>query len=173
MKANEVMAIRERSAARRLAAGASLVLALTFAGCGASNPLNPNPTPTPTPAASKAVVALTLASVHIDVGTLPGFAFTLVSNLHLAESAGVAANIDYIRLDVYLADDTPLERTQISAAQIPGGNALAASGVRDFAALGLGFNSDIVTGRYVIVSVGTTDTHGNAQVASSGKLIFG
>jgi len=39
--------------------------------------------------------------------------------------------------------------------------------------LALGFNSDIVTGRYVIVSVATTDSHGNAQVSSSGQLIFG
>ena len=93
--------------------------------------------------------------------------------MHLTESGGVAATIDFIRLDVYLPNETLLERTQIPAAQIPGGNALAANGVRDFAGLALGFNSDILSGRYLVVSVGTTDARSNAQVTSSGKLIFG
>lgn len=173
MKATRQDMTRGRRAARRLAVSASLILGLALAGCGDSNPLNPDPTPTPTPAPSKANVTMNLASVHIDVGTLPGYAFALITNLHLIEGAGVAATIDYIRLDVFLPDNTLLERTQISSGQIPGGNALAASGVRDFASLALGFNSDIVTGRYVIVSVATTDSHGNAQVSSSGQLIFG
>jgi hypothetical protein len=173
MRANWGRAIRGRGWAGRLGTGVGLVLALALAGCGDTNPLNPTPQPTPTPAPSKAVVSMTLASIKIDVGTLPGFTYALVSDMHLKESGGVAATIDFIRLDVYLPNDTLLERTQISGGQIPGGNALAANGVRDFAALALGFNSDIVSGRYVIVNVGTTDTHSNAQVTSSGKLIFG
>lgn len=173
MKANRGRVNRRRGAAHFMAVGVVVVLGLALTRCGVTNPLNPNPTPTPTPVVAKANVALTLANIKIDTGTLPGFAFALVSDVHLAESGGVAANIDFIRLDVFTSTDSMIERTQISAGQIPGGTALAANGVRDFAALALGFNSDIVSGRYVIVSVGTTDTRGNAQVTSSGKLIFG
>jgi hypothetical protein len=173
MEANGEEMGRGRRTASRLTVGASLALALALAGCGDTNPLNPDPTPTPTPAATKANVTLTLAAARIDTDQLPGFFFALVSNVHLAETAGVAATIDYIRLDVYLPNNTLLERTQLTGAQIPGGNALAASGVRDFAGLALGFNSDIVPGRYVIMSVATTDARGNGQVASSGQLIFG
>ena len=173
MEADLGRAIRGRRASRYLALGASMLTVVALAGCGTSNPLNPNPTPTPTPAPSKANVVLTLANIKIDTGTLPGFAYALTSDIHLAENGGVAANIDFIRLDMYSSTDTNLERTQLSGSQIPNGTALAANGVRDFTALGLGFNSDIVSGRYVIVSVGTTDAKGNALVTSSGKLIFG
>lgn len=173
MKANRTRVIRGRGAASLLAVGVSL-LALALSGCGETNPLNPNPQPTPTPVPAKANVTMTLAAIRIDdSGKLPGFTYALVSNMHLAESGGVAATIDFIRLDLYLPNDTLLERTQIPSAQVPGGNALAANGVRDFTDLALGFNSDILRGRYVIVSVATTDARGNAQVSSSGQLIFG
>ena len=147
-------------------------LALALAGCGTTNPLNPTPQPTPTPAPSKAVVTLTLGGISLDT-IVPGFGHTLVSNIHIAEGGGVAATIDFIRLDVYLPNDTLLERTQTAGGQLPGGAALAANGVRDFAAYALGFNSDILSGRYLIVSVGTTDAKNNALITSSGKLIFG
>jgi hypothetical protein len=174
MEATAKEATRGRGMAQLRAAGVSLALALTFAGCGDTNPLNPDPTPTPTPAPpSKANVTLTLGAINLDTVGVPGFIHALVSNVHLNETGGVAATIDFIRLDVYLPNNTLLERTQIPSAQLPGGAALAANGVRDFAALPLGFNSDILTGRYVIVSVATTDARGNAQVTSSGQLIFG
>jgi hypothetical protein len=162
-----------RRAVRALAGGLSLALALSFSGCGATNPLNPDPQPTPTPAPTKANVSLTLGAINLDTVGVPGFIHALVSNVHLTESGGVAATIEFIRLDVYLPNNTLLERTQIPSAQLPGGAALAANGVRDFPALALGFNSDILTGRYIIVSVATTDAKGNALVTSTGQLIFG
>jgi hypothetical protein len=167
------VAPRGRSAARLMAATLCLGLALTLTGCGETNPLNPNPQPTPTPTPARANVTLTLTGITIDTNKAVGFAWALVANLRLNESAGVAATIDYIRLDLYLANNTLLERTQLSGSQIPGGNALSASGVRDFPALALGFNQDPLTGRYIVVSVATTDARGNAQVTSSGQLIFG
>jgi hypothetical protein len=173
MEANRGLTTRGRGTAPRLAVGFSLILALTLGGCGATNPLNPDPQPTPTPAPAKANIALTLAAIQLDTNKLPGFVYALISNMRLNENGGVAATIDYIRLDVYLPNDTLLERTQIASAQVPGGNALAASGVRDFPGLILGFNSDILTGRYLVVSVGTTDARGNVLVTSSGHLIFG
>ena len=160
-------------AVRALAMGSSLALALSFSGCGATNPLNPDPQPTPTPAPSKAIVALTLGAINLDTVGVPGYIHALVSNVHITESAGVAATIEYIRLDVYLPNNTLLERTQIPSAQLPGGAALAANGVRDFAGLALGFNSDVLTGRYIIVSIATTDAKGNGLVTSTGQLIFG
>jgi hypothetical protein len=172
MEANRGEVTRGRGTVPFLAVGFSLVLAMALAGCGATNPLNPDPQPTPTPAPSKANIAITLAAIQLDTDRLPGFFYALISNMRLNESGGVAATIDFIRLDVYLPNDTLLERTQILSAQIPGGNALAASGVRDFTGLILGFNSDILSGRYVIVSVGTTDARGNVQVTSTGHLIF-
>jgi hypothetical protein len=173
MEASRGQVIRRRGAAPLLAASVGLVLALMLSGCGETNPLNPDPLPTPTPAPAKANVTLALDAIRLDdSGSLPGYGFSLVSNLHLAETAGVAATIDYIRLDVYLPNDTLLERTQIGSAQIPGGTALAARGVRDLTGLALGFNSDIARGRYAIVSVSTTDARGNVQVVATGRLIF-
>lgn len=160
-------------ALRSLAAGTSLALALSLSGCGATNPLNPDPTPTPTPTIAKANVTLTLGAINLDTVGVPGYIHAFVSNVRLNESGGVAATIDFIRLDVYLPNNSLLERTQIPSAALPGGAALAANGVRDFAGLALGFNSDILTGRYLVVSVATTDARGNAQVTSSGQLIFG
>lgn len=173
MEANGTEVIRGRGAASRAAVAVSLALALALAGCGTTNPLNPTPQPTPTPAPAKAVVSLTLGGISLDSKDLPGFGHTLVSNIHIAESGGVAATIDFIRLDVYLPNDTLLERVQTAGGQLPGGAALAANGVRDFAAYALGFNSDILSGRYLIVSVGTTDAKNNALITSTGKLIFG
>jgi hypothetical protein len=173
MEVNGTEVIRGRGAAWRAAVGASLTFALTLAGCGDSNPLNPTPQPTPTPAPSKAVVTLTLGAIALDTVGVPGFIHALVSNVRVNETGGVAATIDFIRLDVYLPNDTLLERTQIAGGQLPGGAALAANGVRDFPGLALGFNSDILTGRYLVVNVGTTDARGNALITPSGKLIFG
>jgi hypothetical protein len=165
--------IRGGRAARILAAGLSLALSVSLSGCGETNPLNPDPTPTPTPPPAKAVVTLTLGAITLDTVGVPGYIHAFVSNVRLNESGGVAATIDYVRLDVYLPNNTLLERTQIPSAALPGGAALSANGVRDFAGLALGFNSDILTGRYLVVSVATTDARGNAQVTSSGQLIFG
>ncbi|HEY6554871.1 MAG TPA: hypothetical protein VI669_16065 [Vicinamibacteria bacterium] len=119
-------------------------------------------------------MTLALTGIRLETDSrVPGYINSLVSNMRLTESGGVAATIDFIRLDMYLPNNTLLERTQVLAAQVPGGAALGASSSRDFADLALGFNSDILSGRYIIVSVATTDARGNAQVTSSGQLIFG
>jgi hypothetical protein len=159
--------------ARHVAATLGLGLALTLAGCGETNPLNPNPQPTPTAAPARAVVTLSLTGISLENDKVAGFFWALVSNMRVSETAGVAATIDYIRLDMFLPNNTLIERTQLSGSQIPGGTALAARGTRDFPALALGFNQDPITGRYLVVSVGTTDARGNVQVTTSGQLIFG
>jgi len=167
------LAPRGRQAVRWVAATLGLGLGLALTGCGETNPLNPNPQPTPTPTPARANVTMTLTGISLENDKAAGFFWALVANVKLNESAGVAATIDYIRLDMFLPNNTLLERTQLSGAQIPGGNALSANGVRDFPALALGFNQDPITGRYLVVSVATTDARGNAQVTSSGQLIFG
>jgi hypothetical protein len=167
------VAPRGRRAARRAAAGLCLSAALAFSGCGEVTPLTPDPGPTPTPAPARANVGLSLTGIAIDFGTVPGYTYAIVSNVRLTESGGVAATIDYIRLDFHLPNNSLLERTQLSGGQIPGGTALAARGTRDFQALGLGFNNDPLTGRYIVISVQTTDARGNVQVVTSGQLIFG
>jgi hypothetical protein len=167
-----VTSLRQKPA-RRSAAALAIGLALALSGCGETNPLNPNPQPTPTPAPSKAVVVMTLDAIRIDDHKAAGFFWAIVANMRLNETGGVAATIDYIRLDLFLPNNTLLERTQMSGAQIPGGNALAARGLRDFTNLALGFNQDPITGRYIVISVGTTDARGNVLVVSSGQLIFG
>jgi len=174
MNAYEAKAARGWRGTWLAATGAGVVVALTLSGCGETNPLNPNPQPTPTPAPTRATVTVALTGVRLDTESkVPGYINSLISNMRLTESGGVAATIDFIRLDMYLPNNTLLERTQVPAAQVPGGPALAASSSRDFADLALGFNSDILTGRYIIVSVATTDARGNAQVTSTGQLIFG
>jgi hypothetical protein len=155
-----------------MAASLGLALTLALTGCGETNPLNPNPQPTPTPAAARAVVTLSLDNARIDTGQVQGFGWALVATLRLAETAGLAATVDFVRLDLYRPDDSLLERTQLGGNQLPGGNTLAARGARDIA-LALGFNNDPLPGRYIIVSVFTTDARGNALVTSSGRLTFG
>ena len=173
MEASVGKTIRKRGTAPFLAGALSLTLALSLMACGESNPLNPTPQPTPTPAPSKAIVTLTLGAITLDTVGVPGYIHAFVSNVRLNESGGVAATIDFIRLDVYSPANALLERTQIPSAALPGGAALAANGVRDFNGLALGFNSDILTGRYLVVSVSTTDARGNVLLTSSGQLIFG
>jgi len=172
MEANEGKSLWVRGGTRFLAGASSLTLALSLMACGESNPLNPDPQPTPTPTPSKAIVSLTLDAISLDTVGVPGYIHAFVSNVRLTESGGVAATIDFIRLDVYSPANALLERTQVPSAALPGGAALAANGVRDFSGLALGFNSDIVTGRYIVISVATTDARGNVLLTESGHLIF-
>lgn len=158
---------------RGFARGALAVLAIVLGGCGESNPANPTPTPTPTPTPSRHDAVMTLENVRVDYGKAPGFTNAVVCNMRINEQGGVAATIDYLRLEYYNPDGTLLERTQLAGTAIPGGTALAARGVRDFPALALGFNNDLVKDRYIIVSESTTDASGFNKVNASGRLIIG
>lgn len=149
------------------------VLALGISACGDSDPTNPTPQPTPTPTPSRADVVMTLEAVRITFGSAPGFTYSVVCNMRLNERAGVATNIDYLRLEYFNPDGSLLERTQLAGSAIPGGTRLDARGVRDFPALALGFNNDLVKDRYIIISESTTDGGGFTQVNSSGRLIIG
>jgi hypothetical protein len=152
---------------------AAALLALGLSACGESDTVNPTPQPTPTPTPAHADVVMTLEAVRVAFGEAPGFSNAIVCNMRLNERAGVATTIDYLRLDYFNPDGSLLERTQLAGSQIPGGTQLAARGVRDFPGLALGFNQDLVKGRYIVISESTTDATGFNQINKSGQLIIG
>jgi hypothetical protein len=102
----------------------------------------------------------------------PGFYNAVVYTLHVVESGGVACNMNFLRLEMYEKDGTFLEATQQGPDVFTGGNRLNAGQTRDFTEYSY-FNSDIRTGRSIVISVGTTDDKGNIQIWKAGQLVFG
>ena len=135
------------------------------AGCGDGNngsPTTPTPTPTPTPSqpsqASITVQVLGFGAITSGQGNLFGI------GLRVTESAGVGANINFIRLDVFRATGQFEERKEIGAGQITaqtGSNRLTANSTRDLDPVLFLFNATVKKGRIIRVTVGFTDDRGN------------
>ena len=135
------------------------------AGCGDGNNSSttaPTPTPTPTPPqpsqASITVEVLGFGAVASGSGNL--FAI----GLRLTETAGVGANINFIRLEVFRATGEFEERQEIGAGQITsqtGSNRLAANSTRDLNPVLFTFNATVKSGRIIRVTTGFTDDRGN------------
>ena len=148
-----------------------LGIALALPGCGGDSSSTPTPTPTPTPGPTAANIAVTINNPTAFSGGVPGFGYSLQFGLNVRESAGLGANINFVRLEIYNASGSLLERTENGANTVPGGNRLNPNSSRDFNVT-MGFNSDPVSGRFVLIGLGTTDDRGNTQVAVSDRLFF-
>jgi len=148
-----------------------LGLALALPGCGGGDSTTPTPTPTPTPGPTQANVTVTINNPTYGPGGTAGFGYSLEFGLNVRESAGLGANINFVRLEIFNASGSLLERSENGANTVPGGNRLNPNSSRDFNVI-LGFNSDPLNGRYVVIRLGTTDDRGHAQVASSTNLLF-
>lgn len=162
-----------RPAGRTASLGARLLLgmALALPGCGGDGGTTPTPTPTPTPGPSQANITVTISNPTYFTGGVPGFGYRLQFGLNVRESAGLGANINFVRLEVYDAAGSLLERTENGANTVPGGNRLNPNSSRDFNVT-MGFNSDPLSGRFILIGLGTTDDRGNTQVAVSQRLFF-
>lgn len=133
--------------------------ALATFGCGDSDS-GTSPTPTTSVGPSAANISGTVTNVGV-LGT--GSGNIVVFDLTLTESAGVGANINFIRLEVFRATGEFEERQEIGSGAITaqtGSNRLDASGTRVFN-VGFAFNATIKTGRVMRVTVGLTDDRGN------------
>ena len=153
--------------ARPLSAGLAL---LVLAACGGSSTPN-TPTTTPTPTVSAASIAVSISAVSAGAGSISGFAYETSFTLRLAESAGLGANINFIRMEVYSPGGTLLERVEVGANNFGGNNRLNAMQTRDLA-VRIGFNAQPETGRYVLISVGLTDDRGNNSTLVSSRYTF-
>lgn len=153
--------------------GARLLLgmALALPGCGGDSGTTPTPAPTPTPGPSQANITVTINNPTYFSGGVPGYGYSLEFALNVRESAGLGANINFVRLEIYNASGSLLERSENGANTVPGGNRLNPNASRDFNVT-MGFNSDPLSGRYVLIGLGTTDDRGNTQVAVSDRLFF-
>ena len=148
----------------------ALALALGLPACGGSNNMT-GPTPVPQPAgASQAKVAVTVSNATYDFSDDPSFNYQLTFGLQITESAGLAANVNFIRLEVYGAGDALLERREIGATNF-GSNRLPANGNVTYN-VKMHFNSDPLVGRYVLIGVSTTDDKSNTQLSITPKLAF-
>ena len=154
---------------RKLVALAAVVVA-ALPSCSSSSPTPPTPVVT-TPAVTAARIAVTLSSVTGRSSTIAGFAYQVSFGLRLAESAGLGANLNFIRMEIYTAGGTLLERLEIGANSFTGGNRLLANQTRDFNVT-MGFNSDPIAGRFLLIGVGTTDDRGNNTTFTSERFVF-
>jgi hypothetical protein len=142
-----------------------LFLVLAVVGCGGDSGTTPTPTTTTTsvPAGpSAANITLTI----IGAGALGSGQGNLVQfQIRLQESAGLGANINFIRVDVYRATGQFEERQEIGSGQIvnqTGTNRLNANETRNMTVT-IGFNATIKSGRIIRFTVGMTDDRGNNQ----------
>jgi hypothetical protein len=139
-----------------LAAG----LAVGLVACGGDMPgPTPLPAPTPTPAPRKASVAMSLANATVGVSPRAGFRYRLEFDVTVRESAGVGADLNFLRVDFLDANGGLLERQEAGAnrlSRLPAGGTLADHAVVDFNTGGVAV---------ALVSLNLTDDGGNTQEA--------
>jgi hypothetical protein len=140
-------------------------LLLTLGACGdgdSGTTTTTSPTPTPTPTTPSA------ADISVDIlsfgaaGSSMGNAFEI--GLRMTESAGLGANINFVRLEVFTALGAFEERQEIGSGSIiaqTGSNRLEGNATRTLNAL-FGFNATIKSGRIIQVTIGFTDDRGNS-----------
>jgi len=140
------------------------VLMVVISGCdGGSSPS----TPTSTPPAATAPPAPSQASITVSASNglvIASGAGNLVQlSVALRETAGVGANINFLRLEIFRATGEFEERTEIGAADIIAGigdNRLAANSTESMI-LRFFFRATVKTGRQMLLTVNLTDDRGN------------
>jgi hypothetical protein len=142
-----------------------LLLALAVFGCNSdsSSPTTPTTTTTSAPAGpSTAIINLTI----LDSGLLAGGQGNLVGfSFRLQESAGLGANINFIRVEIFRPTGEFVERQEIGSGEIvnqTGTNRLEANESRDMTVI-MGFRAAVKKGRIIRLTVGMTDDRGNNQ----------
>ena len=125
------------------------VLTAVLPACGGGGGSSTSPTPT---GPTQAKITVTAGAPVVTFSPRAGFTFRVTVAVTITESAGLGANINFIRLR-FIAGGVEIERQEISSADIiliSGSNRLNASSTRSFNAI--------------------FDT--NAEAATSGILVF-
>jgi hypothetical protein len=138
-----------------LAAGALMVV-LPGCGGGGSTPTSPA---TPAPA-TQARITVTATAPSVTLSPRPAFTYRITVPATITESAGLGANINYVRLrEIYLGVE--IERSEISSADLivaTGSNRLNASATRAISLI-FDVNDDRATSG--ILTFNFTDDRGN------------
>ena len=150
---------RRRAAVLTLA----LPLALGLVGCGSST--GPTSQPTPIPGPSQANITVTCSAYTVSGSPIGGFAFRLSVPCTIRETAGLGANLNYVRLRLLLGG-SEVERQEIGASDIiraAGTNRVAANGTVNGNFI-FDFNRGDATS--AILDFNFTDDRGNNATAS-------
>jgi hypothetical protein len=118
---------------RRLQVAACLLVLAAVTACGgsssSSNPVGPS-----TPTVAQAKITVSAAAPTFSLSPLANFNYRVVIPVTITESAGLGANINFIRLS-QIANGAEIERQEISATNLisqTGSNRLSASTTRSF-----------------------------------------
>lgn len=147
----------------RTRVGMAFVAVALLEACGGGG--GTGPTPVPSPTVSQARITVTATAPTVTLSPLPNFNFRLTIPVTIAESAGLGANINYIRLSL-IRGGAELERQEISSATLisqSGTNRLAASSTRTFQLL---YDVNAGSATSGILTCNFTDDRGNNQSAS-------
>jgi hypothetical protein len=153
----------------------ALILSILFlASCGGDGPTNG--TKTSTTSTTTTVVSRADIDVEIlNIGALvSGQGNLLFVEIRITESAGLGANINFARLEVFRATGELEERAEIGANDIiegVGDNRLEAKATEE-ATLTFLFRATVKTGRQLELTLGFTDDNRN-NIEVSDRFIFG
>lgn len=143
-----------------------LIAVVAFAGCGDDGNSNSGST-TPLPSLPMGPTLPSQSEISVEV-LGAGFVATgqgnaTVFELRMEESAGLGANINFIRIDLFRATGEFEERSEIGAGTIEeqtGSNRLDADETREITPFFF-FRATVKSGRQVRLTVGFTDDMGN------------
>lgn len=131
----EITHIRHGSASRRVARvarcfGAGILLAVLGACGGSDSPAAPSPAPTPAPPSRSTIDITQNGTAQLCLSPVLGKNFRLALPVRVTESAGLAANGNFARLQLFLVG-TEVERIELGVNGLItafGTNFLAANG---------------------------------------------
>jgi hypothetical protein len=110
---------------------AVLCLALVLPSCGGGGGGNgPNPVPTPAPVSAAVLRVEQTATATLCVSPLSGFNFRIFIPFRITESAGLGANVNFVRFSL-LRGGAEVERHEIGAndiIRVAGTNHISANG---------------------------------------------
>lgn len=146
--------------------GLALLLVVPFVACGGGDdsPAAPTTTPTPVPV-TQASITVTCSPFSVAASTRPGFNWTITFPCTVTESAGLGANLNYVRASFTLGG-VEIERREITA-----DNIIAAAGTNRVGASStfstnfiFNFNRGDATGG--VLTFNFTDERGNVLEAT-------
>ena len=147
-----------------VAAPAILFFVLLIAGCGSGDS---GTTSTPVTTTTTTIAGPSQASIVVSVPNQAGIATgqgNLVAfDIRMVETAGLGADINFIRLEIFRATGEFVERQEIGAGaliQQTGSNRIEANSIRLLPVV-FRFNATVQRGRTMRLTIGFTDDRGN------------
>jgi len=133
---------------------------LAFVACGGGGGSGSPTTPNTPAAPTQANITVTAGAPTVTFSPRSGFSIRLTVRSTISESAGLGANINFVRMR-FIRGGVEVERQEISSADLilqTGSNRLNASGSRT---IDLIFDTNAETATSAILVYGFTDDRGN------------